>query len=103
LIILIPKSFFLLTPHPALSHKERGELEEKTFGKRYKSELLNMDWPSEEVFQVFSPPTQSARIIKVIRIQLINDYSDYGEWSFRLLVLILPFSIIMNVLCGNHV
>jgi hypothetical protein len=33
--ILIAKSFFLLTPHPTLSHKGRGELEEKTFGKRY--------------------------------------------------------------------
>ena len=35
IFILIAKSFFLLTPHPTLSHKGRGELEEKTFGKRY--------------------------------------------------------------------
>jgi hypothetical protein len=38
-IYSLPKSFFLLTPHPTLSHKGahkgRGELEEKTFGKRY--------------------------------------------------------------------
>jgi hypothetical protein len=33
--ILIAKSFFLLTSYPTLSHKGRGELEEKTFGKRY--------------------------------------------------------------------
>jgi hypothetical protein len=32
----LPKRFFLFTPHPTLSHKGRGELEEKTFGKRYK-------------------------------------------------------------------
>jgi hypothetical protein len=30
------QKFFLLTPHPTLSHKGRGELEEKTFGRRYK-------------------------------------------------------------------
>jgi hypothetical protein len=35
MVILIAKSFFLFTPHPTLSHKGRGELEEKTFGKRY--------------------------------------------------------------------
>ncbi|MFA4904413.1 MAG: hypothetical protein WC600_16890 [Desulfobaccales bacterium] len=34
-LYIIAKSFFLLTPHPTLSHKGRGELEEKTFGKRY--------------------------------------------------------------------
>jgi hypothetical protein len=34
-VILIAKSFFSLTPHPTLSHKGRGKLEEKTFGNRY--------------------------------------------------------------------
>jgi L-lactate dehydrogenase complex protein LldF len=41
--ILIAKNFFLLTPHPTLSHKGRGELEEKTFGKCYRSASTNID------------------------------------------------------------